>query len=206
MPVQGTRTKTHVVLVGASVGKAWDFPGLPARMGSDDYTFESVTKYRFDKGDEIAAILERTARRPDAVIIKECAAFFPGDLAKYQGLVKRWVGECRKAGVAPVLATVVPVTRTYPLRTFVLHLLRGKWLYPKGTFEGIVAYNDWVREYAASERLALLDLEAAVRVSPANRHLKESFARKDGLHLNEKAYRELDRIVIPGLQRVSRFK
>ena len=202
MPVQGAKMKRHIVLLGASVGKAWDFPALPARVGSGDYTCESVTEYRFDKSDELAAILSRAQDKPDAVIIKECAAFFPGDLLKYQGLVLRWVGECRSAGIVPILATVVPVTRTYALRTFVLHLLRGKLLYPKGTFEGIIAYNDWVREYVVQEGLALIDLEAAVRISAKDRHLKESFARKDGLHLNSKAYRELDRIVVPALQRV----
>lgn len=205
MPIQGAKMKRHIVLLGASVGKAWDFPGLPSRVSAGDYTCESVTEYRFNKSDELTAILGRAQDKPDAVIIKECAAFFPGDFSKYQGLVHRWVGECRSAGVVPILATVVPVTRTYALRTFALHLIRGKILYPKGTFEGIIAYNDWVREYAAEEGLALLDLEAAVRVSSRDRHLKESFARRDGLHLNTKAYRELDRIVVPALQRVVYF-
>lgn len=205
MPIQGAKMKRHIVLLGASVGKAWDFPGLPARVSGGDYTCESVTEYRFNKSDELAAILSRAQDKPDAVIIKECAAFFPADLAKYQGLMRRWVDECRRARVVPLLATVVPVTRTYPIRTFVLHLLHAKFLYPKGTFEGIVAYNDWIREYAAQEGLTLIDLEAAVRISPKDRHLKESFARKDGLHLNSKAYRELDRIVIPALQRVVYF-
>jgi hypothetical protein len=205
MPVQGAKMKRHIVLLGASVGKAWDFPRLPARMNSGDYTFESVTEYRFDKSEKLAAILSRVQDKPDAIIIKECAAFFPGDLSKYQELVRRWVGECRSAGIVPILATVVPVARTYPLRTFVLQLLHGNFMYPKGTFEGIVAYNDWVSGYAVQEGLALIDLEAAVRIGPGNRHLKESFARRDGLHLNSKAYRELDRIVIPALQRVMYF-
>jgi hypothetical protein len=205
MPVQGAKMKRHVVLLGASVGKAWDFPGLPARVSGGDYTCESVTEYRFNKSDELAAILSRAQDKPDAVIIKECAAFFPGDLMKYQGLIRRWADECRRASVVPIFATVVPVTRTYPFRTFVLHLLHGKFLYPRGTFEGIIAYNDWIREYAAQEKLTLIDLEAAVRISPKDRHLKESFARKDGLHLNSKAYRELDRTVIPALQRVVFF-
>jgi hypothetical protein len=200
----GSETKTvrRVALVGASVGGAWDFPGLPARAGVSGYELEYVARYRFDKSEEIAALLAREERRPDAVIIKECAAFFPGDTEKHRNLVRRWVAECRAAGVAPVLATVVPVTRTYPLRMFVLELLHGRLRFPKETQRAILAYNDWIREYARTEGLPLLDLETAVRSSDANRHLKESYARKDGLHLNAKAYRELDRIAVPALERI----
>ncbi len=202
MAVSGTKSVRRVALVGASVGGAWDFPGLPARAGVSGYELEYVARYRFDKSEEIAALLAREERRPDAVIIKECAAFFPGDTEKHRNLVRRWVVECRAAGVAPVLATVVPVTRTYPLRMFVLELLHGRLRFPKDTQRAILAYNDWIREYAGTEGLPLLDLEAAVRSSDANRHLKESYARKDGLHLNAKAYRELDRIAVPALERI----
>lgn len=185
----------RIALVGASVGKAWDFPGLPYRIGLDGYEFEYVGKYKFDKSDEIAALLSREKDKPDAIVIKECAAFFPGDLLRYQELIKLWVSWCRASGVTPVLATVVPVARTYPLRTFFLELLHARFRYPGGTQDAIIRYNDWIKEYAAKEKIPVLDLEAAVRRNDHDRHLAESLARKDGLHLRADAYRRMDMLV-----------
>ena len=56
-----------------------------------------------------------------------------------------------------------------------------------------------MRDYAEKEGLAVLDLESALRTSSSDRHLNGRYARKDGLHINEKAYMELDRIVIPAM-------
>ena len=79
----------HVLLLGASVGKAWEIEGLSRRLGLKDYRFEYVGKYDFDKTDALKAILARKENRPDAVFIKECAAYFPGDLEKYKKLMDR---------------------------------------------------------------------------------------------------------------------
>ena len=48
----------------------------------------------------------------------------------------------------------------------------------------------------------VLDLEAALRISPSDRHLNGRYARIDGLHINERAYKELDKIVTPAMDRV----
>jgi hypothetical protein len=50
-----------------------------------------------------------------------------------------------------------------------------------------------------NEGLAVFDLESVLRQNESNRHLKGKFARRDGLHLNARAWRELDKIVIPTL-------
>lgn len=192
----------HIVLLGASVGKAWSISGLPDRIGNSEYTFEYAGEYSADKSEKLASILDRGQEKPDAIIIKECAAFFPGASEKLKPLIRDWVGACRDEGVIPVLATVVPVVRSFPLRVFFLNLLHGKWRYPKGVFEAIIEFNDWVRDYAGEEGLVVLDLEAALRTSSCDRHLNGRYARKDGLHINEKAYMELDRIVIPAMNMV----
>ncbi len=192
----------HIVLLGASVGEAWNISGLPDRTGNSEYTFEYAGEYSADKSEKLTGILGRGQDKPDAIIIKECAAYFPGESEKLKTLIKDWVGACRDEEVIPVLATVVPVVRSFPLRVFLLSLLRGKWRYPKGTFEAVIEFNDWVKDYAEKEGLVVLDLEAALQTSSSDRHLNGRYARKDGLHINEKAYRELDGIVIPAMIRV----
>ena len=192
----------HIVLLGASVGGAWNISGLSDRMGNSEYTFEYICEYSDDKSEKLASILNRGQEKPAAIIIKECAAYFPGGSVKLKALIRGWVGACRDEDVIPVLATVVPVVRSFPLRIFFLSLLHGKWKYPKGTFEAISEFNDWVRDYAGEEGLVVLDLEAALRTSSCDRHLNGRYAKIDGLHVNEKAYRELDMIVIPAMNKV----
>jgi len=196
------RATKHVVLLGASIGKAWKIEELPARIGDSRYSFEWAGVYAPDKGKMLAELLKRKENRPDAIVIKECASFFPGDSQLMQNSIRSWVGLCRSANITPILATVVPVVKSYPLRVFVLSLLHGRFAWPSRTFGEIIAFNDWIRQYAASEGLAVLDLEAALRQNDTNRHLKSMYARRDGLHINERAYRELDRIVIPTLDKI----
>jgi lysophospholipase L1-like esterase len=60
----------------------------------------------------------------------------------------------------------------------------------------LLEFNDWVRSYAAQEGLVVLDLEAALRNNAQERKLRPDLAGEDGLHLNEQAYRVLDRLVV----------
>jgi len=192
----------HIVLLGASIGEAWNISDVPDRVETTEYTFEYVGEYAADKRRALDSILDRGLQKPDAIIIKQCAAYFPGEPEKLKAYTKSYVEACREEGVVPILATVVPVTRSFPLRIWLLSLFRGKWRYPKGTFEAIITFNDWIRDYAQTQGLAVLDLEAAVRTSETDRHLNGRYAKIDGLHINEKAYRELDEIVIPTVKNV----
>jgi lysophospholipase L1-like esterase len=88
-----------------------------------------------------------------------------------------------------VLATVVPVTR-------------GHAAAEPGRAEAVWAFNDWLRELAEASGVPLLDLEAALRCSTADRHLDEQLASPDGLHLRRAAYRtRLDPLILPLLLR-----
>ena len=198
----GSEKTRHIVLIGASVGRAWDFAELPRRVGDSRYVFEYVGNYSPNKSDLLKEVLGREENRPDAVILKECAAFFPGSSERMKDYIVEWVGWCREADVIPMVTTVVPVVKSFPLRIFIYNLFHGKWGYPKGTFESIIAFNDWIKEYAAEGGLVVVDLEGAVRTSATDRHLNGRYAFRDGLHLNAKAYRELDKIVIPALSEV----
>jgi len=192
--------KTRVLILGASVGKSWDVSGLPDRLKDDRFEFEAVQAWQFDKSEALEEALMRPKRKfkptrtylrgffepspvkPDIIIIKECAAYFPGDLASYREQVKKWVATIRAAGKKPAIATVSPITES---RTRV---------HP-GRIESIREFNDWVRKYAEEEKLPLLDLEAAMRADEKSRLLKEEYS-KDGLHLNRKAYDVLDKVLL----------
>ena len=200
--------KKHIVLLGASIGGAWDISRLPERVGTGKYSFEYIHGgSQFDKSEELQKILRRTEKRPDALILKECAAYFPGDLKRYKELMKSWIEKCQGAHIHPIPATVVPVTKLHPFKLFFGYLLlKGKDPLKVGSpfrnmrFLQICEYNDWIRTYSREYDLPLLDLEAAVRYSEKDRHLKSSLASLDGLHLNPRAYRVLDGMVVPTLE------
>jgi hypothetical protein len=74
-------TKRRTVLLGASVGKGWQIEQLPARADNDEYIFEYAAVYSFDKTQVLHSLLEQEeGTMPDAIILKECAAYFPSEL------------------------------------------------------------------------------------------------------------------------------
>ncbi len=193
----------HIVLLGASVGKAWQIEDLPNRFPVPGYRFEYVGKYAFDKSEALREILDRKQGRPDAIFIKECAAYFPGDLPRFQGLMKHWVKECRQAGVVPIPTTVVPVIRDRSFVTAAKDLVKRIIGRPLSTarLHAILQFNDWIKSYAGEEGLAVLDLEAPLRTSAEDRSLRLDLHKGDGLHLNANAYALLDQIVVPSLEK-----
>jgi len=196
----------RILLLGASVGYHWDLPEWAERTQNNSYLIEMVPVYAFDKSEALNEILIRPKRKfrltrsyiksllkpapkkPEVIIIKECAAYFPGDLEKYKTLVKQWSSQCKAAGIQPVLATVVPVTKAHTQQK-------------PGRLEGILAYNDWVKNYAKETGINYFDLEAALRISDNDRSLRPDLTSGDGLHLNKKAYDILDNILNEQLKR-----
>lgn len=193
-----TGTK-RVLLIGASVGNTWNIAQLPERTKLAGYMFESVAEYQFDKSQVIEKVIQ-SGNRPDYVILKECAAYFPGELPRYKQLVQGWVTTLRANQITPILATVVPVTTPeFFSMSYVKHLVK-KVMRSKIPVDErlpfLLEYNDWVRGYAAQEGLAVLDLEAALRTNGQERKLRPDLKDEDGLHLNEEAYRILDKLVV----------
>jgi hypothetical protein len=210
--VYGMTKKKHVVLLGASVGNAWNIGSLPERLNqgksAQGYSFEFVGDYQFDKTQTLKSILQRKQNKPDAIILKECAAYYPGDLRQYQELMKGWIKDCKEARVVPVLATVVPVAKATSLKAITKDLIRpllGKATSSK-RLQALLQYNDWIKAYAKQEGLTVLDLEATLRTSDADRSLRPDLHSGDGLHPNAKAYALLDRIVIPALDQAFKKK
>ena len=175
----------YFVLVGASIGKAWEFHKIPNRLGwGNNIILGYRAKYDFDKSTEINSLVAMPTYIA-GVIIKECAAYFPRDMGQSQKLIREWVSLLRFNHIIPILATVVPVTKEHDAK----HL---------GRLISILAFNDFVREYAFQEGILVLDLEKAVRMSDTDRRLRNEYAQPDGLHLLKKAYDDtLDGIVLP---------
>jgi len=189
----------RVVLVGASIGKAWNLPDLPNRMHRAGYEFEAMQAWQYDKSDMLAEVLMRPERKfhltrtyftgflkpapqpADVVVLKECSAYFPGDIPvqNQRKMVESWVQEVRDKNIKVVLATAVPVTKERAAQE-------------PGKQESVLAYNDWVRDYARKQGLVLLDLEASMRTDDKNRYLRDEFANEDGSHVNRRAYDVLD--------------
>lgn len=174
----------YVILVGASVGKAWEFPSIPERQHwkEEKIVLGNRTIYDFDKGSAIQSLIELPIP-VSAVIIKECAAFFPRDVNSSQASINRWVSQLLSRHIKPILATVVPVTKIHDFS------------HP-GRFQSIIEFNKFIREYASSKGIAVLDLEKALRISDDDHHLREEYAAADGLHLVKKGYDVLDEIVL----------
>jgi hypothetical protein len=173
-----------VILLGASIGNYWHINEYFSFMGS-------LAVYRFDKSKELHEYLSQNGSkdRPDAIILKECAAFihadkeqFTKEFKNYKKVYKDMIQIVRKNGAIPIAATICPLAYRGP------HL------------ENILRFNDWVKEYAMNDRLALMDIENAVRVSKNDRILKKEISQKDGLHLTREAYeRYLNPLVVPVL-------
>jgi lysophospholipase L1-like esterase len=221
--VHAMQKPKHIVLLGASVGNTWNIESLPdrliksgssplapdaSRLAVSQYRFEYVGEYQFDKTNALQQILKRKENKPDAIFIKECAAYFPGDLSHYQELLKGWIKQCKESKVVPIPTTVVPVIEP-DFSNLKLKLKDTiKWVLGRPTLssrlEGLIKYNDWIKSYGQREGLIILDLEAPLRISEKDRSLKIELHSGDGLHLNQKAYSLLDQIVLPTLDQALR--
>jgi hypothetical protein len=203
-------TVKHIVLLGASVGKAWNILQLPERISNQNYRFEYVGLYQFDKTHALKELLKRKQSRPDAIFIKECAAYFPSDISFVDSkrLMKQWIKDCFEKEVVPIPTTVCPITRTRDERFItknpvkrIIKTLRGINMHT--CMDRIREYNDWIKSYAEKNKLVVLDLENPLIVNKKDRYLRDDLTNGDGLHLNSKAYGLIDKIVFPTLEQVS---
>lgn len=199
--------RMHVVLIGASIGKTWNLPGLPQRAQNDRYSFDALQVWDYDKSEAVEETLMRPARKfrvartyvkgffqpapkpADLVILKECSSYFPGDiqLMRKRELLQQWVQEVRAKGTPVMVTTVAPITRSRAERDGpVKH-------------QAIREFNDWVRAYTREQQLPLLDLEKALRTDDSERYLRDEYTSGDGSHLNRAAYDVLDRVMLDAL-------
>jgi hypothetical protein len=173
-PNEDLISNKKILLLGASIGQYWYI--------NEYFNFiESLAVYRFNKTDALKEYLDSQGlqEKPDAVILKECAAFIHSDseefsnkFMNYKKIYKDMIQIVRKNNILPIAATVCPV------------------VYKGNHLDNILKFNDWMRVYAENNELPIIDIEKAVRISVNDRRLREEISQKDGLHLNRKAYEE----------------
>lgn len=198
---------THVVLVGASIGKSWNLPEWPKRVGADRYSFEALQVWEYDKSNAVEETLIRPARKPhltlnylkgffepsprpaDLIVLKECSSYFGGEvhMQKKKDLYLRWIQEVQQKNIPVMVTTIVPITRARAARD------------GESKQRAIREFNDWIRAYARDQKLPLLDLEIALRTNDKDRYLRDEYTSGDGSHLNAAAYAVLDRVLLDAL-------
>ena len=215
MVAENKNQKKRILLIGASIGKAWNIEDLPERIEAKNYLFEFINTYGPDKSDILESVLNRKENAPDVIIIKQCAAYFRADsisydheyVNKYKQFAQEWIFKMESNDITPILATVVPITEKMPymvkFKRYIKKYILQKDIpeyYRNIRLKGIIAYNDWVKDYAKKKAITVLDLETAVRVSEEDRYLNADYST-DGLHLNEKGYNRLDPMLLEAVKK-----
>jgi len=180
-----TKERPYIVLIGASVGYTWDLPGLPSRMNDDRFIFGYRRgMHGFDKSMAIDELL-KSDMKPDAIIIKECAAYFPRNTEESMQLITSWSQIIKEHNIVPILATVAPVTQ---------HCADNR---DPNMIQSINKFNEAIREYSVINGISILDLNKALEDGSTLHNLRDEYAQPDGLHINASAYRTaLDPIII----------
>jgi len=181
-----------IVYIEASTAKAWKIDKFPERAEMSDkldITFFPV--YSFDKQSTINEVIN-SDKKPDIIILQECSVYFPGDLSEYKGMVMSWVDKIRNSNIKPMLATTVPPASSVGFVLDVKNIVKQYILGRDTQFTQVVEFNEWLREYASSNSITLIDLEHKLRQSSENRHMKEEYNAGDGIHVNKQAYEQLD--------------
>lgn len=192
----------HIVYIEASTVHNWKLDGFPARTRSDRYRFQVLREYEFDKSKLVEQVLAGGPPRPYAVIVQECSAYFPGDLAAYQQMYRGWISKLQALGLRPVIATVVPPAATRGRWQDAKDFVKVRLLGRPSQYDQVVAFNDWLRALGSELGVPVLDLERMLRVSAEDRHMRPEYNAGDGIHLAPAAYQRLDGDLLEFLDRL----
>jgi lysophospholipase L1-like esterase len=189
----------HMVVIGASYVAEWETPKLPG------YT---VTTKGIG-GEESSAVRARFERdvlalKPNVVMIwghyNDIVRASTDNMAAVRQRAQdnyRWMTEqARAAGIEVILATeiTIPIPDTFKENTmaWVAGLL-GKQDYRSRKNEQIKAVNVWLRDYARSQNIKLIDLEKALDSGNGTR--KVEYTREDNSHISPAGYQAITRYV-----------
>jgi len=167
----------YIVLVGASIGKAWKIHEIARRHNMpENVVIGSRAVYDFDKTTALKDLVELPVENENkTVIIKECAAYFPQVQKEFEEKIRRWIKLLRGKNIKTILATVVPITEQHRKQK-------------PDRFESIMKYNDFIKAVSKENGITVMDLEKALHRSGVDRTLKMEYAQEDGLHLTRYAY------------------
>lgn len=185
----------NLVIIGASYVAEWGTPQLPGfnvtnkGVGGQEST---EVRARFDR-DVLAA-------QPDVVMIwghyNDVVRSDPNKMEATRQRIREnyqhMTTTARGAGVRVVLATEItrpiPTTITESVKGWIGGIL-GKQDYRKRINTQIQEINQWLRQYARSEQITLLDFES-VMASP-NGTRRVDYTRPDNSHVSEAGYAAL---------------
>lgn len=193
----------RLVIIGASYAAEWQNPKLPG------YT---VTNKGIDgqESSDVRARFERDviALKPDAVMIwghyNDVVRAKPENMAaakkKAQDNYQAMVEQARAAGITPILVTEItipiPDTMMEKLMGFI-GSVRGKTDYRTQKNTEIKAVNAWLRDYAKTQQIKLVDLETALDSGNGTR--KVEYTRSDNSHVSPAGYDAITKYMVSQL-------
>jgi len=173
----------YIVLFGASIGHAWNLSDLSQRQHVKDDFWGYRGYYEFDKSSLVESVLASPVK-PDVVVVKECATYFPRDTKKAINTLFTGIEKLKKNGIEVVVATTVPITRK-------------RNSHNPDQMKSINAFNTVLRKTASEKGLRVLDLQAALSDTSEEGFLAERFDVGDGMHLQKSAYQNvLDKLMV----------
>jgi hypothetical protein len=190
--VPSEKYSKYIVLVGASVGKSWDLNALVSRNNDINAFVGYRGYYKFDKKCIIMDLIQAQIK-PDAIIIKECAAYFPRENKSSLAMIEDWVELIIKSGILPLLSTVIPVTKENDVNN------------GKGRMESINLYNEGIRMIGEKKNIPVIDFQSILsKNNEVDGYLDEKYALEDGLHLTSETYANtLDEVLVNHIKHLS---
>lgn len=195
----------HLVIIGASYAAEWENPQLPGYtvtnkgIGGQE---SSDLRARFE--NDVLAL------KPNTVmiwghyndVVRASADKMAAAKQKAQDNYRWMTEQARAAGIDVILITeiTIPIPDTFKENAvaWVAGLL-GKQDYRSQKNEQIKAVNVWLREYAQSQKIKLIDLEKALDSGNGTR--KVEYTRDDNSHVSPAGYRAITSYVTAQLAR-----
>jgi lysophospholipase L1-like esterase len=202
--VTSSGAKQRLVITGASYAAGLGTPALARYTVTNKGVGGEVTT-------QVAARFERDvlATKPDVVILwghinNIHRASVPMDQvhARVKADFEEMIGAAQARGIRVILATETTLPEAYGFTNKIMSWigkLRGKEGYAARVNREVNVLNDWLRGYARTHQLTLLDFEKAM--DDGNGFRKDEFTSEDGTHVNAAGYAVLTRVMQAELNR-----
>ena len=190
-----------IAIIGASYAQHWQ-PEMMAGLQvvnkgmEGEQTAEMLA--RFDKDviglPEVRAVviwgfINDIFRTNDRSLIKS-------KLEQSRENIKKMVLMAKNNNIIPIVVTELTVTSPDKIMEHIAGFvggILGKESYQQYVNGLVMDMNIWLRKYAVKEKILVLDFQQVLADSNGRR--KREYAKKDGSHLNDKAYQALNKYV-----------
>jgi len=198
-----TAATRNLIIIGASYAQEWEAPPLPG------YTVIN----KGICGEETSDVRARFERdvielKPHTVLIwghsNDVVRSRPENMAatkkKAQRNYQAMIEQARAAGITPIVTTdltiPIPDTIKEKLMSFIGGVL-GKNDYRTQKNTEIKALNAWLRDFARTQNIKLLDLEKALDSGNGTRAVE--YTRSDNSHISPEGYETITNYVVSQL-------